>query len=385
MLRISSKATALLGGAGLWALLALAPALGQEVGPSLGAGGGGGGSGTVTTLIAAPGVSCTPNPITTTGACGMTEALGNAGAPITGTTYVVNLSNSEPSDLAKELVFTGTSQLNATLGAGAAGQGFDAYNQSNTVAMVITVTGNIFYCHNGTCGSSGTLGLSPGQFANIFYDPTISGWRASLFDEAGTSTGTVNSGVANSVAYYAANGTAVSDGGAGVIQVNGINLGSAGGGTPTNGWFSCGTNLPCLYAAGTNRFQCNATNCTVIDSLTMNATSSAQINNSASSATNPTVVPNKSGTASGLGGALNIPAIVVSAASITNWNTTGMAMVAGVFTLKNFTVATLPAGPATGSEAYITDAVACTFLGALTGGGSAFCPVIYNGTAWVGH
>jgi hypothetical protein len=48
-----------------------------------------------------------------------------------------------------------------------------------------------------------------------------------------------------------------------------------------------------------------------------------------------------------------------------------------------FIVSTLPAGPPTGSTAYVTDAVACTFLGSLTGSGSAFCPVIYNGAAWV--
>jgi hypothetical protein len=49
-----------------------------------------------------------------------------------------------------------------------------------------------------------------------------------------------------------------------------------------------------------------------------------------------------------------------------------------------YTVATLPAAPPTGSRAYVTDAVVCTFLGALTGSGSAFCPVIFNGASWQG-
>jgi hypothetical protein len=49
-----------------------------------------------------------------------------------------------------------------------------------------------------------------------------------------------------------------------------------------------------------------------------------------------------------------------------------------------FTVSTLPASPTTGSIAYVTDAVACTFLATLTGGGTTYCPVTYNGTAWVG-
>lgn len=50
--------------------------------------------------------------------------------------------------------------------------------------------------------------------------------------------------------------------------------------------------------------------------------------------------------------------------------------------LKNYTVATLPAG-SPGDFAYVTDALAPTFLGALTGGGTVPTPVFYNGTAWV--
>lgn len=49
-----------------------------------------------------------------------------------------------------------------------------------------------------------------------------------------------------------------------------------------------------------------------------------------------------------------------------------------------YTVAKLPAGTVTGSRASVTDATSCTFMGTLTGGGSTFCPVVYNGTAWVG-
>lgn len=52
--------------------------------------------------------------------------------------------------------------------------------------------------------------------------------------------------------------------------------------------------------------------------------------------------------------------------------------------LPGYTVATLPSGQK-GAEAYVTDATSCTFLGSVTGGGSTFCPVIFDGTAWVGH
>ena len=50
--------------------------------------------------------------------------------------------------------------------------------------------------------------------------------------------------------------------------------------------------------------------------------------------------------------------------------------------LKGYTVATLPAG-VQGDTAFVTDATAPTFLGALTGGGAVVTPVFYNGTAWV--
>lgn len=61
------------------------------------------------------------------------------------------------------------------------------------------------------------------------------------------------------------------------------------------------------------------------------------------------------------------------------------AVAAGVpVRLKSYTVATLPAG-AEGDTAYVTDATAPTYLGALTGGGAVKCPVFYNGSVWVSY
>ena len=51
--------------------------------------------------------------------------------------------------------------------------------------------------------------------------------------------------------------------------------------------------------------------------------------------------------------------------------------------MPGFTVLTLPRG-VTGQRAYVTDAISCPFLGAVTGGGSTFCPVVFNGSKWVG-
>ena len=48
-----------------------------------------------------------------------------------------------------------------------------------------------------------------------------------------------------------------------------------------------------------------------------------------------------------------------------------------------YTVSALPRGTR-GQRAYVIDSRSCSFLGPPTGGGSTFCPVIYNGSAWVG-
>lgn len=57
------------------------------------------------------------------------------------------------------------------------------------------------------------------------------------------------------------------------------------------------------------------------------------------------------------------------------------------YLLPEYTVATLPSGAnaTEGMMAYVTDATAPTYLGALTGGGAVKCPVFYNGTIWVSH
>ncbi len=44
---------------------------------------------------------------------------------------------------------------------------------------------------------------------------------------------------------------------------------------------------------------------------------------------------------------------------------------------SGYTVATLPASPANGDRAYVTDAHACTFMAAPIGDGATLCPVIY--------
>lgn len=55
---------------------------------------------------------------------------------------------------------------------------------------------------------------------------------------------------------------------------------------------------------------------------------------------------------------------------------------AGVVRFKGYTVAGLPAGTI-GDNAYVTDALAPTFLGTAVGGGAVVSKVFYNGSAWV--
>lgn len=63
-------------------------------------------------------------------------------------------------------------------------------------------------------------------------------------------------------------------------------------------------------------------------------------------------------------------------------NSTGYAIHTAPIRLKNYTVATLPAGTQ-GDTAYVTDALAPAFLTAIAGGGAVVTPVFYDGTNWV--
>lgn len=71
-----------------------------------------------------------------------------------------------------------------------------------------------------------------------------------------------------------------------------------------------------------------------------------------------------------------------------NGNTKHLSLSNAVFTAAipiitgGYTVGTLPSGTV-GMRAYVTDATAPTYNGALTGGGAVKIPVFYNGSAWV--
>jgi hypothetical protein len=57
----------------------------------------------------------------------------------------------------------------------------------------------------------------------------------------------------------------------------------------------------------------------------------------------------------------------------------------GNLNLREYTVATLPTPTTSTAYTTVTDAVAPTYLGALTGGGTVKVPVFWNGTSWLSH
>lgn len=75
--------------------------------------------------------------------------------------------------------------------------------------------------------------------------------------------------------------------------------------------------------------------------------------------------------------------VAVASGTGAQTQTTGLRINRGTFASTGFTVATLPATPLTGARAHVTDAAACTFGSAPSGGGSTFCPVVYDGAAWL--
>jgi trimeric autotransporter adhesin len=62
--------------------------------------------------------------------------------------------------------------------------------------------------------------------------------------------------------------------------------------------------------------------------------------------------------------------------------TTSNIVSGGTVRLKGYTVATLPGSPVQGDTAFVTDALAPTFLGTIVGGGAIVTKVFYNGTNW---
>jgi hypothetical protein len=76
-------------------------------------------------------------------------------------------------------------------------------------------------------------------------------------------------------------------------------------------------------------------------------------------------------------------AVIGATNGSTSMTSNGPIIARSTVQLMGYTVATLPAGNV-GMTAYVTDAELCNLNTYVSGGGSLFCPVIFNGSGWVG-
>lgn len=159
---------------------------------------------------------------------------------------------------------------------------------------------------------------------------TYNALAQSITGGGGGGSGTVNSGVAPGVAYYATNGTTVSDGGAAVVNAGGLNV--TGSTLPTYGvYLSAGNNLG-FSAASTLRGFISGTG------LTSNTNNGPSFRWAAASSTVPTLVPNANSTTTGWGAdqAGSISGIIVGAEVLRirspATNNSGFAVLSSLFT-----------------------------------------------------
>lgn len=214
-------------------------------------------------------------------------------------------------------------------------------DQSTTFAGNLTATsGSLTLAQGGTLGFNNRLTLGPGAIG-VFNLQATSG----SFVRLGFSTSSTNSGAG--IGFDAVNGLTFQSN-AGTATWN--DSSTANSGTVSNRYL-VGIAAPTLTSTGT--------------SVTDTVASTLYIGGAPTASTNTTITTPY---------ALNVAG--------------GVTKLAGpVIISPGYTVATLPSTAATGmvigARAYVTDALAPTFLGALTGGGAIVSPVFYNGSAWV--
>lgn len=178
-------------------------------------------------------------------------------------------------------------------------------------------------------GAPAGTGL-PGQLytntaTNQIYQANAAGvWQALT---SASASGTVNAGVAPGVAYYAANGTAVSDGGNVLVKAGSIEL--TQNLPPTNGIFLSAANTVSIITNSVNKWGCSPGG----SFLTQVSASGCQLQSGAATATSPTFNPNRSATTTGIGAqASGNMSGITSATEIWRTTSTGQSMIAGGFT-----------------------------------------------------
>ena len=174
-----------------------------------------------------------------------------------------------------------------------------------------------------------------------------------------------------------------------------LNIGSASAvpTTPVNGdiWYTAGGVLTTYFGGATrvlatlgggNTWTSTNTFASANNSFgTSTASTTDTLSSGATTSGNTKTVNIGTGGLSGSTTNITIGSSVSGATSTTTLN--GSTVATGTIQLAAYTVATLPTAGTAGRRAYVTDALAPTFLGTLTGGGTAKTPVFDNGTAWV--
>lgn len=273
-----------------------------------------------------------------------------------------------------------------------------------------------------TLTSISALGTAADKLAyttnvDTWAETTITAFARSILDDANEATfkATVNLEIGTDVQAYDAD-LATWAGvtpGTGVATALAVNVGSAGSvvtnggalGTPSSGALdNCTSNTE---AAGNNSTQLATTEYadrltagTLAGAFTVLGVSTATyIGTTPTSTTNigleisggntPGILGYNRNTAAylpvqlrGLSYSIRPNDVEVALVSSTGLAVTGSISATTTIKTGGYTVGTLPAG-VTGDRAYVTDANAPTYLGALTGGGAVSCPAYKNATAWV--
>lgn len=216
---------------------------------------------------------------------------------------------------------------------------------TSTLLPSLNVTGNAAI--GGTLGVTGAVTMTaglvlPGTAANISIG-------SNFISNGGTDAGLSIDG-ANDAAF------------SGLLSVGGASI-KIGAGTTGNGTLQIGPDTPSVDQGGS------------ITLINSNAVKNWKISHNDLFA-GLSITPS---TASG-GSTFTTPVLTITTAGAVA--IPGSLAVGTTVKTGGYTVGTLPAGTV-GMRAYVTDATAPTYNGALTGGGAVTVPVFYNGAAWV--
>jgi hypothetical protein len=341
---LSGTLTPTNGGTGINALgTGVATALGQNVSGTgaicLASGSAcGGGSGTVTSITGGNGILPSTNPCTSTCTLNTTVTRNNQ----TGTSYALASTDGGKIVTGSQAGAMSYTIVQATTTGFTAGYGSTVANINAAGGTNLTLTATTSTFGNGLT----SVVLAPGQVMDFASDgtnypftavslpvmaqdtvlgnPNTANYPSAMAIPAcandgahglvyashafacasitgGGGSGTVNSGTAGSLAYYATSTNAVSDAGTAQVNVGGVNIASATVTGIVNGLALKTTNNVQMLANSTEIMQWGSTLISTFKNLQDTNSAGYQINTGATSATGPVFAPNRGSTSSGIG------------------------------------------------------------------------------------